>query len=54
MRSPVLLPETPVITTGEAGGLIKPKKGIVQPRLKAHERFANRKIITGCPLPGGG
>jgi hypothetical protein len=31
-----------VKTTGEAGGLSKPYKGIIQPRLKAHEKFANR------------
>ncbi len=27
-------------------------KGLIQPRLKTHERFANRNLITGCPLPG--
>ena len=35
-----------------AGGLHRPYKGLIQPRLKTHERFANRKLITGCPLPG--
>ena len=37
-----------------AGGLHRPYKGLIQPRLKAHERFANRKFITGCPPSGGG
>ena len=41
-----------VRTTGEAGGLHWPYKGLIQLRLKTHERFANRKVITGCPLPG--
>ena len=41
-----------VKTTGLAGGLHRPYKGLIQPRLKAYERFANRKFITGCPLPG--
>ena len=39
-------------TTGEAGGLHRPYKGLIQPRLKTHERFANCKFVTGCPLPG--
>ena len=43
---------TEVKTTGEAGGLHRPYKGLIQPRLKTHERFANRKFVTGCPLPG--
>jgi hypothetical protein len=34
--------DSKVKTTGEAGGLSKPYKGIIQPRLKAHEKFANR------------
>ena len=34
---------SPVKTTGEAGGLHWPYKGLIQPRLKTHERFANRK-----------
>ena len=29
-----------VKTTGEAGGLHWPYKGLIQPRLKTHERFA--------------
>ena len=41
-----------VKTTGLAGGLHRPYKGLIQPRLKTHERFANRKFVTGCPLPG--
>ena len=41
-----------VKTTGLAGGLHWPYKGLIQLRLKTHERFANRKIFTGCPLPG--
>ena len=41
-----------VKTTGLAGGLHRPYKGLLQLRLKTHERFANRKFITGCPLPG--
>ena len=41
-----------VKTTGVAGGLHRPYKGLGQPRLKALERFANRIAITGCPLPG--
>ena len=41
-----------VKTTGEAGGLHRPYKGLIQPRLKTHKRFANRKFVTGCPLPG--
>ena len=44
----------PVKTTGEAGGMSKPYKGIIQPRLKAHEKFANRKCLLAAPLPGGG
>ena len=32
-----------VKTTGEAGGLHRPYKGLIQQRLKTHERFANRK-----------
>ena len=43
-----------VKTTGEAGGLSKPYKGMIQPRLKAHEKFANRKCLLAAPLPGGG
>lgn len=43
-----------VKTTGEAGGLSKPYKGMIQPRLKAHEKFANRKFLLAAPLPGGG
>ena len=42
-----------VKTTGKAGGLIKPYKGMIQPRLKAHEKFANRKCLLAAPLPGG-
>ena len=45
-------PNETVKTTGEAGGLHWPYKGLIQPRLKTHERFANRKLFTGCPLPG--
>ena len=41
-----------VKTTGLAGGLHRPYKGLIQPRLKTRERFANRNFITGCPLPG--
>ena len=44
--------EDKVKTTGVAGGLHRPYKGLGQPRLKALERFANRISITGCPLPG--
>lgn len=44
--------EKKVKTTGLAGGLHWPYKGLIQPRLKTHERFANRNLITGCPLPG--
>ena len=43
---------TQVKTTGLAGGLHRPYKGLIQLRLKTHERFANRNFITGCPLPG--
>ena len=43
-----------VKTTGLAGGLHRPYKGLIQPRLKTHERFANRKFVTGCPPSGGG
>ena len=32
-----------VKTTGEAGGLHRSYKGLIQQRLKTHERFANRK-----------
>ena len=32
----------------------KPYKGMVQPRLKAHEKFTNRKCSLAAPLPGGG
>ena len=32
-----------VKTTGEAGGLHRPYTGLIQQRLKTHERFANRK-----------
>ena len=46
--------EEVVKTTGEAGGLSKPYKGMIQPRLKAHEKFANRKCLLAAPLPGGG
>jgi hypothetical protein len=48
----IILPIDKVKTTGLAGGLHRPYKGLLQPRLKTHERFANRKLITGCPLPG--
>ena len=47
-------PASAVKTTGEAGGLSKPYKGMIQPRLKAHEKFANRKCLLAAPLPGGG
>ena len=43
---------TKVKTTGLAGGLHRPYKGLLQPRLKTHEWFANRNLFTGCPLPG--
>ena len=29
-------------------------KGMIQLRLKAHEKFANRKCLLAAPLPGGG
>ena len=32
--------------TGEAGGLHWLYKGLIQPRLKTHEQFANRKLFT--------
>ena len=48
----VSLRDDQVKTTGLAGGLHRPYKGLIQPRLKTHERFANRKLFTGCPLPG--
>ena len=47
-----MLNQIEVKTTGLAGGLHRPYKGLIQPRLKAHERFANRNLFTGCPLPG--
>ena len=39
----VLIKRLPVKTTGEAGGLSKPYKGMIQLRLKAQEKFATRK-----------
>lgn len=53
-RSEALCLPSIVKTTGEAGGLYRPYKGLIQPRLKTHEWFANRKFVTDCPPSGGG
>ena len=42
-----------VKTTGIAGGLHWPYKGLRQRHLKVLERFANRISFTGCPPAGG-
>ena len=43
-----------VKTTGKACALLKSYKSMLQLRLKAHEKFANRICLLAAPLPGGG
>ena len=43
-----------VKTTGVAGGLHKPYKGVGQPRLKAHEKVRQSQHYYGLPPAGGG
>ena len=45
-------PSNEVKTTGLAGGLHWPYKGLIQPRLKTHERFANRNLIGSMSIVG--
>ena len=46
--------EMGVKTTGVAGGLHRPYKGIGQPRLKAHEKVCQSQHYYGLPPAGGG
>ena len=43
-----------VKTTGEAGGLHRPYKGIIQRRLKALELVRQSQLDYWLPPPGGG